>query len=88
MSHLIKIYAVCKFSYFRLNVCVELALFSCMAVNCLCTGLLCKTCFYYFQSAEGGTWVVLQNCHLHRSWMGNLERIYENVGETVDTGFK
>ena len=80
MSHLIKIYTVCKFNYFHLNVWVELELCTCMAVSSLFTEVLCKTYFYYFQAAEGGTWVVLQNCHLHRSWMGSLERIYENVG--------
>lgn len=32
-----------------------------------------------FQAIEAGTWVVLQNCHLAASWLGELERICETV---------
>ncbi|XP_067934548.1 dynein axonemal heavy chain 3-like [Watersipora subatra] len=31
------------------------------------------------QAIEAGTWVVLQNCHLAASWLGELERICETV---------
>jgi len=41
-------------------------------------------CYYLFysvkcQAIELGTWVVLQNCHLAASWLGELERICETV---------
>lgn len=32
-----------------------------------------------------GTWVLLQNCHLMRSWMLNLEQIYQDVITTPQT---
>lgn len=35
------------------------------------------------EAVESGTWVVLQNCHLAASWLGELERICETVS-TVD----
>ncbi|XP_052779096.1 dynein axonemal heavy chain 3-like isoform X2 [Mya arenaria] len=31
------------------------------------------------EAIEAGTWVVLQNCHLAASWLGELERICETV---------
>ena len=33
----------------------------------------------FLQAIEAGTWVVLQNCHLAASWLGELERICETV---------
>ncbi|XP_023932407.1 dynein heavy chain 3, axonemal [Lingula anatina] len=31
------------------------------------------------QAVEAGTWVVLQNCHLAASWLGEMQRICETV---------
>jgi len=31
--------------------------------------------------ARNGDWVLLQNCHLAKSWMPELERIVDNLGE-------
>eukprot|EP01060_Flectonema_neradi_P033948 TRINITY_DN5821_c0_g1_i1.p1 TRINITY_DN5821_c0_g1~~TRINITY_DN5821_c0_g1_i1.p1 ORF type:complete len:4165 (+),score=795.81 TRINITY_DN5821_c0_g1_i1:69-12563(+) len=37
---------------------------------------------------ENGRWVLCQNCHLATSWMPSLERLVENLGETVNPHFR
>jgi dynein heavy chain len=33
------------------------------------------------KAVEEGTWVLLENCHLARTWMGDLETIIQNIQE-------
>eukprot|EP00958_Prasinococcus_capsulatus_P007761 scaffold712_cov404-Prasinococcus_capsulatus_cf.AAC.19 len=43
------------------------------------------------RAMESGDWVCLQNCHLSKSWMGNLERIVEELSlksENVHSDFR
>jgi len=35
------------------------------------------------QACQTGDWVLLQNCHLAKSWMPDLEQIVERLGEVV-----
>eukprot|EP00667_Euglena_gracilis_P000011 EG_transcript_11 len=37
---------------------------------------------------ENGTWVLLQNCHLAKSWMPTLERLVENFPESINPSFR
>merc|ERR1719160_1209839 len=35
------------------------------------------------EACKKGTWVLLQNCHLAKSWMGSLEKICEGFEEST-----
>jgi len=37
---------------------------------------------------ENGTWVLLQNCHLSKSFMPTLERLLENPSENWHNEFR
>lgn len=40
------------------------------------------------EATQRGGWVLLQNCHLAKSWMGDLERIVEELNENLHKDFR